>query len=404
MSQKHRNRRIKKNLSLEHLEDRMLLSGNVTVLQNFPNGQLIIAGDNGNNALAIGQTNNLGVPTLTVVGSSITTPLVMGNVTAIDAVAGGVQNFALSSISSIVITEGNGTNFISLSGFSIPGNITINVGTGVDTILLNNISANVGAITITGAGASQDTVSETNVIAGLNSIKTGTRAATITQNNVTKGFDFITAGPANNTITITNSRFAPAPRLYAIGQLNLVAGNGNNTVTLDNISVGPANITLGNGNNNFKFDDSTIQQANITIGTETSGAVGSNVVDISRDVVTGAFLDLSVLNQAGVNGVLANGANDRAVLEHHPPRALDLEEEELDRVGEPEELFRLAGERSRLDLDSGRIGDEGVAVDPAGHVLALQARFEPAEVDRHQIPWARRKAARHSPDRCRAPP
>src|SRR5262249_12962969 len=153
-------------------------------------------------------TNNLGFPTLTVTGSTLTNPFVPGNVTAINSVVPGGQNFALSSVSGITITEGNGTNFIALSGFSIPGNITITVGTGVDTVLVNNVATNVGKISITGPGASKDTFSETNVIAGLNQLPTGSRDATITQVNVTKGFNFITAGNGNNNISITNSRFA----------------------------------------------------------------------------------------------------------------------------------------------------------------------------------------------------
>jgi hypothetical protein len=73
-------------------------------------------------------------------------------------------------------------------------------------------------------------------------------------------------------------------------------------VLIDNISAGPTTITLGTGNNNFKLDDSTIQQADITIGLEVAGATGSNTVDISNDTITGAHLNLSILNQSGVSG------------------------------------------------------------------------------------------------------
>jgi hypothetical protein len=138
------------------MEDRTLLSGNVVVIQTPANGLLVIQGDNGNNAFAITQTNNLGIPTLTVTGSSLANPLVPGNVTAINSVAGGSRSVALATVTGIQITDGNGTNFISLAGFSIPGNITIMVGTGVDTVSLNAVSANAGKISITGAGASKD--------------------------------------------------------------------------------------------------------------------------------------------------------------------------------------------------------------------------------------------------------
>jgi hypothetical protein len=312
MSQKHRNRRLKKALALELLEDRTLLSGNVTVVQVLGTGQLLITGDNGNNAYSLNETTNLGMPTLTVAGSSAANPIVPGNVTAIDYIPGGVQNFPLASVSSIAISEGNGTNTIlfgNTAGFSIPGNISIGVGTGVDTVSLNDISANAGIISFTGAGASLDKVSETSVVAGESMITTGSRGATITQSMVAFGMDIIKAGNGGNTISITNSLITPPPRSYAIGMLMLTAGNGNNSVTLDGISVGPTTVTLGTGNNSFTFDDSTIQQASITIGSETSGAQGSNKVDISRDTVTGSFLNLSVLNESGISGKLANGAN-----------------------------------------------------------------------------------------------
>src|SRR6516162_5656000 len=103
MSQKHRTRRFRKPLRLELLEDRTLLSGNVVALQVANTGLLQIQGDNGNNAFAVTQTTNLGFPTLTVTGSSLTNPLVPGNVTAINSVAGGSQNFALSSVTGIRI-------------------------------------------------------------------------------------------------------------------------------------------------------------------------------------------------------------------------------------------------------------------------------------------------------------
>jgi hypothetical protein len=345
MLQKRRVGRSRKALALERLEDRVNLSGNVLAFQNalLGNGVLNVVGDNGNNCIAINQTNNLGFPTLTVTGSSTTTPIIMGNVTAVNSIAGGSFNVPLSSVTSIKVTLGTGTDCVlvgNLHGFSIPGNIIITLGAavnggkggfGVDTVSLTNISVNSGQIQIVGSGTTTETITETNVIAGSNYINFPTNSAagippsgklTLTQTNVTMGFDVIRAGNADNNITIQNSRFAPPPRSYAIGQLDLAAGNGKNTLTVNNVLAGLSNIVLGNGNNTVAFTGSTIQAANIVIGTETANAAGNNTVNISNDIITGkpvtAFmigagatlfpgLNLRILNQYGVNGFTETG-------------------------------------------------------------------------------------------------
>jgi hypothetical protein len=333
MLQKRQVSRSRRALAVERLEDRLVLSGNVFAFQNVFTGQLVITGDNGNNAFCINETGAPGGAFLTVTGSPTPpangAPIPAGNVTAINFIAGGSFSVPLASVSEIDITEGNGTNFICLgnvTGFSLPGNIVIRVGTGVDTISLNNIATNAGVISIaptpptTGLSPVTLNVSETNIIAGASQIVGGTGTLTVTQNNVTLGFDNITA-PGSANISITNSRFRPPPRTWAIGQLNInadttVPGAGS-TVKIDNINVGPTTININAGGgimsnggataNTLTFDDSTLQMANITIGSEAVGAISTNTVDISNDIVTGNFLNVKLLNESGVSGTLQNG-------------------------------------------------------------------------------------------------
>jgi hypothetical protein len=312
--QKKRIGRLRRPLSVEVLEDRTLLSGNVVALLNpFGNGQLTITGDNGNNAYAIHLATILGNPALAVTGSSFANPIAPGNVTAVNSVAGGTVFFPLASIGSIQITQGNGTNTILIGNggpISLTGNISIVVGSGVDTVAFSNVSTSAGVISFTGTGGSSDNISMSNVVAGAVTITTGNGNATVSQTNVTLGTDTITTGAGNDTINITSSMFHPPPRLYAIGILSVNSGAGNDTINITGIDVGPSTIAAGTGNNNVKFDNSLIQQATITVGAETSGAVGSNTVDVSNDTVTGAFLNVFVLNESGVSGVLQNNTSN----------------------------------------------------------------------------------------------
>jgi hypothetical protein len=204
---------------VELLEDRTLLSGVVTALQDPATGLLTITGDQGNNHIKISQVS----PGVLRVSGDINIPPPPGrpDVTSVNGVT--YHDFVLATVTGIKVIMLDGTDRVTMTGFSIPGNISITAGSGVDTFSLNSVQANAGSISITGSGS--DTVTETDVVAGASSITTGDGPATIVQNNVTLGFDFITAGNGNNNVTITNSTFAPPPRLYAIGQLRLSAGN-----------------------------------------------------------------------------------------------------------------------------------------------------------------------------------
>ena len=91
-----------------------------------------------------------------------------------------------------------------------------------------------------------------------------------------------------------------------------------------------------------------------------------------------------------VAAVLAGIADphDAPVGQPDPPRALDLDEEQFDRVGGPGELEALAGERPVLDLGAGEIKHAGAGlVDPpapAGAVgLGAADEVGRNAVDRH---------------------
>jgi hypothetical protein len=303
-----------------------------------------------------------------------------GTHTAVNGITNGPgASFVLASVSNLFIVDGNGSNIILLglvrsvtgvispgNGFVIPGgNITFDVGSGTDNIQLMNITATVGQINVNGAhGAAvppainggTDTVNYTNVLAGASQILPGNGPLTVNQTNVTLGFDFIYGSggvggtgelastpvplpalfgatfPAflggarpqssGDNIRITNSRFAPAPRIFAIGNLQILDGNRSNTFFIDNTSVGPAGIFSGivqhagdihNRTNNLTFSHSTILQADVILGSE-AGPLNAPIgrvsglnqwnanITMDTDIITGQHLLTQALNSEGLSG------------------------------------------------------------------------------------------------------
>jgi hypothetical protein len=302
----------RRTLTIEYLEDRTTPSGLVTAIQDPFTGAVFISGDNFNNQFMLNRTAS-------VLGDVLSVAPIPFSHTAVNGLtSGNPANFLLSSVSNIFISDGNGSNTIllgNLNGFSIPGNIQIDVGHGVDFVALKNITTNSGGITFNGThgnGHGTDTVNYTNVVAGLSSITPGRGSLTLNQTNVTLGFDLINANAAsrggsqdgNDSISITNSTFHPAPRLHAIGQLTITDGNKDNTFSIDTIDVGPASITSGTGNNSLKFNHSTILQADTLFGTEAAGARGNNNITMDTDTIIGQHVNIQTLNESGVSGFL----------------------------------------------------------------------------------------------------
>ena len=84
--------------------------------------------------------------------------------------------------------------------------------------------------------------------------------------------------------------------------------------------------------------------------------------------------------------------NQRAVGETHPPRTLDLEEEEGDRVVHPEHLQPLAGERAALDLAAIPVRPKASTAHHPGDLPSRQLPLEITEIDHLDV--ARREVER----------
>src|SRR2546421_473401 len=97
MRQNRRLSRLRRTLRLESLEDRTLLSGIVSAVEDPLTGLLTITGDNGNNAITISQIS----PGVLRVAGDVHIPPFPGrpDVTSVDGVAH--HDFVLGSISAI---------------------------------------------------------------------------------------------------------------------------------------------------------------------------------------------------------------------------------------------------------------------------------------------------------------
>lgn len=326
---------------LEALEDRTLLSGNVlAALGPTPAnptaqpGDLNIVGDIGNNAIHIFEYNSFGVNELRVAGDVSFVPF--PSVTSVNGV--GFTDFALSSVSRINITMLNGNDSVIIGengtppapipvggnpgfipGLIIPGNITINAGSGVDTFRITGTNtplvpaggtistANIITITATGPGA--DNVKLTTVHAGQASIVLGTGNDTVDVGASTLGsLGITTQTGGNETITVHDSP-GVFPVRPSIGLLNISAvTTGNDTITVNNDSIGRASITAGTGKNtitvtNSEFTTTAGPVPALNIIDDVGGSALQTVtlsndsfVDIAHPTLTGGNVSITVGN------------------------------------------------------------------------------------------------------------
>src|SRR5690242_3862028 len=77
--------------------------------------------------------------------------------------------------------------------------------------------------------------------------------------------------------------------------------------------------------------------------------------------------------------------NAVAVFELELPRALDLQEKELDRIGGPADDRRLEGLAASIDLGPRVIGDEAPAIDAAAQTEVARLGRNVAEIDHDQV-------------------
>jgi hypothetical protein len=131
MMHKNRSNRIsplRRTLTVEALEERTLLTGNVLASLNATTGLLTITGDSGNNQFALAPaSDNTGA--LRITGTATT---INGATTA---------DFTLAQVKAITMVLAGGLDNVTLTGFSIPGQVTITYGNPQDVFATSNFSA-----------------------------------------------------------------------------------------------------------------------------------------------------------------------------------------------------------------------------------------------------------------------
>jgi hypothetical protein len=287
---------------LEVLEDRTLLSGNVTATLNVNTGVLSIVGDIGNNNIQLTQINPFGVAEIRVAGvlSIPAAPPFAPDFTSVNAVS--FTDFTLSSITSMNIdfTQGGNDKVVMgtpVTGFTLPNNITIsqnsaaNPGTG--TYTLNNITANKISIANTGG---KNTVTLNTVQAGSLAVTEGGGADTVTLNGDVVGTATINTGGGGDTVTIVNSPVGgPPANRPAFGVLTVNTGDapagGTNTIAMTGSSAGILSFTEGAGTtNHVTLTNSLVSvSAFIKTGLVVNSADGKIIANDSVDVEGDTF-------------------------------------------------------------------------------------------------------------------
>jgi hypothetical protein len=281
MLRKRRTVPLRRTLQLEALEQRTLMTGNVTVSLDFA-GTLHILGDGGGVSstfpeyVQVLDSSPPGLPNLTfrVQGKPGTFTSING-VQFIDFVGSSINSVTAAFPTFSSPTIFNGLDIIGMfpsaptSGTSFPGQVTLSAaGSGATSLSISNITTNV--VTLVDP--------------------TSTAGCTVTLNSVKAGLLTTTTGGGNDRYTITGANLAIT---------NLNTGNGNDNVSIVGSTVGSLSSSSGatGGNVTYNITGNSMSKASIAIGT-----VGPTVGDDSVTFNGNVILNSAILN-IGTGGV-----------------------------------------------------------------------------------------------------
>jgi hypothetical protein len=262
---------------LEFLEDRLVPTGNgIVIVTLTPSAGLLNV---------IGFNDDID---LTIQQSSTGVLEVAGNGTLVNQ-SSEPADFPLSSINEIDVTLLNGNDTVAMQNFSIPGNISVYLGSGSDQLLLSSVAANLINLSATGPGP--DAIGLENATAGAVTITTGDNASLSLNGVGSAGMVVLTAG--KNACVSVNT-------LSATGDLDITVGDNARAVTVDGSSAQNLSLlqTGTKGSPLFTLENDTIEQnLNFTAGD------GNNTVVFSQVQVT-TYLELFL--GAGQNSLSAD--------------------------------------------------------------------------------------------------
>jgi len=235
-------------LGLESLEDRRVMAGNVIVSVNA--GDLFIRGDNNANLISIVQVNTgryqvSGLPGTRINGgtSPVTTGLVTDDVTI--TMAGGNDRVTLGS-STVGVT------------ITLPDNLTVNMGAGVDRLVSTRVRANSARIVM---GAATENDVDTLIARG----------------SIFRGSATLIMGGGNDSMSLEHSQVA--------GLLTIQLQAGNDTATIKSGSAGSVLLQCGIGDD-FGIFRGTLNVAGDVVARGGAG-FDSGVVDPDAVITIG---------------------------------------------------------------------------------------------------------------------
>jgi hypothetical protein len=304
-------------LKVEALEDRTLMTGNVSVFLDI-GGTLHVTGDGGGlspafpEAVQVLDSSPPGLPNLTfrVQGAPGTFTSVNG-VQFIDFVGSSIQS-VIANFPSFGPATFNRLDIIGqfpaapTSGTNFPGSVTVTSGTGSTSLTISNLTTN--SVSLFGAAnTASDTVSLTNVKVGQVLAFTGSGGDTYNFAGDNIAIAQLTTDAGNDRVTIAGS---------TVGSLTATSTTGNDTYNITGNSLSKSTVNIGTGAgtgaDTVTFTNNTIlSSAALTIGTggtagPTGGSGGSTVgthqINISGNVVTLGDLTAKVGNSARTTG------------------------------------------------------------------------------------------------------
>lgn len=287
---------LRKRLRLEPLEHRQMMAGNVTA--SISNGDLIVDGDDLNNAITI---ESAGTNTVQVRGFNDT----LGSATSVNGSPNALQIFS-GFTGSVVVRINGGDDLVRVTNLVVNGSVIVDLAGGADEAVLGRDSATgdlrfaatpsgplyvTGGVVIT-AGAGNDNVVQSDL-----HIQDG-------------GTTDLGAG--NDTLTVRRPPSSAANVEYA-GSYFMLPGDGDDSLNVTGLVVGGSltvddatgvttlNMTsMGVGVNFSVFTDQLNDQINIsatnthqTLNIVTEG--GADYVNVS------AIADLFLLNTGAAN-------------------------------------------------------------------------------------------------------
>jgi hypothetical protein len=301
-------RPVSNRLSVERLEDRALMAGNVTA--SVQRGVLVITGDASDNAITVNWVQKNTYQVLSAEANSANT-----TVNGVDSTTANPQTFSgVTKGIRIVMNAGNDTVTFGApdsTAFAVAGYLQIDMGAGNDTVNLgrnetvaNNVTTpenevSIGASVSIAMGNGNDTVNITNttiardlvihadvhglVPSSLDGSDTVNFATTFTpEGGETAVFPVTVGGKATIMLgggsdTLNMANFTAAKGLLVGdlgGNLNMnvtdsrvggelklqKAGGASNTINVDNVTAGTLRLNTGNGVDTITVRDSIFER------------------------------------------------------------------------------------------------------------------------------------------------